>query len=85
MCLCSKGRTCGKFPKNHKAHTNIGGDDVRFTRMGLILGLCPIAAIAQSAVTIYGSIDTGVTMVSSKGGHSVALLDAGNMAPDRIG
>lgn len=85
MCLRSKGRTCGKFPKNRKAHKNIGEDDVKCIRMGLILGLCPIAAIAQSAVTIYGSLDAGVGYISNLHGSRTYIAEQGTFQADRFG
>lgn len=43
------------------------------------------SAFAQSNVTIYGSLDTGVAYVNNLGGGSVARVDQGTMQPDRIG
>lgn len=42
-------------------------------------------ALAQSNVTIYGSMDAGVAYVNNVGGKSVSRLDQGTMQPDRIG
>ncbi len=43
------------------------------------------SALAQSSVTIYGSLDAGVAYINNLNGGSVARLDQGTMQPDRIG
>ena len=44
-----------------------------------------LSAMAQSSVTIYGSMDVGTAYISNLGGASVARVDQGTMQPDRIG
>ena len=55
----------------------------------LLIGLAATglatAAFAQSNVTIYGSLDAGVSYINNLGGSSVSRLDQGTMQPDRIG
>jgi len=43
------------------------------------------AASAQENVTVYGSVDAGVSYVSNQRGGSSVREDAGNRSPDRIG
>jgi len=68
----------------------------RFAGTGALLALgatvCAAPACAQSSVTLYGIIDTGVVYQSSStslgstsGGHSVTKLATGIWAGDRIG
>ncbi|MFZ6648759.1 porin [Undibacterium sp. TJN25] len=42
-------------------------------------------AYAQSSVTIYGSIDAGVSYVNNQRGGSSVREDTGNRSPDRLG
>ncbi len=42
-------------------------------------------AVAQSSVTLYGSLDAGIAYVSNVGGHSKWMEEQGNMQPDRWG
>lgn len=49
------------------------------------LSVVSVGAMAQSSVTIYGSLDAGVAYINNLGGGSVARLDQGTMQPDRIG
>ena len=54
----------------------------------LFAGLCaglPVAAHAQSSVTLYGIVDAGVTWISNEGGHSATILDTGVMQGNRLG
>ncbi|WP_158598080.1 porin [Noviherbaspirillum saxi] len=40
---------------------------------------------AQGSMTIYGSIDSGVTHISNVAGTKLTRVDSGNRQPDRIG
>lgn len=46
---------------------------------------CPIAAVAQSNVTLYGMMDAGVDFVSNHGGSRDAVMDTGIMSPNLFG
>lgn len=46
--------------------------------------VCAVAH-AQSAVTLYGFLDAGVTYVSNEGGHSNVIMDTGNFVPNLFG
>lgn len=46
---------------------------------------CATNAYAQSAVTMFGFLDAGVTYVSNQAGHSNTLLDTGIYAPNLFG
>jgi predicted porin len=45
----------------------------------------PIVAHAQSSVTLYGIIDSGVDYVTNAGGHSLTALDTGILTPNLFG
>jgi predicted porin len=45
----------------------------------------PLGAHAQSAVTLYGLIDTGLTWVSNVGGKSTVVANDGIIQPSRFG
>ncbi|MBB3219588.1 porin [Pseudoduganella umbonata] len=42
-------------------------------------------ALAQSNITIYGSLDAGVAWIDNLNGSSTSRLDQGTMQPDRFG
>ncbi|WP_179402119.1 porin [Burkholderia guangdongensis] len=44
-----------------------------------------VAAHAQSAVTLFGFLDAGVTYVSNQGGHGNVMMETGNFAPNLFG
>ncbi|MGU7779316.1 porin [Burkholderia sp. PU8-34] len=45
-----------------------------------------MTSYAQSSVTLYGIVDTGVAYVSNEGGrHAIAMVGAGGDRPNRIG
>jgi len=50
----------------------------------VLLGL-PIAAQAQSSVTMFGLIDAGITYTSNQGGHHSFTEQTGIQAPDLFG
>ncbi|KWF63705.1 porin [Burkholderia pseudomultivorans] len=43
------------------------------------------SAFAQSSVTLYGSLDSGVAYVNNSGGHALFKANQSNMQPDRWG
>ncbi|HEY3597852.1 MAG TPA: porin [Paraburkholderia sp.] len=56
----------------------------------LLLGTTSIAASAQSSVTLYGTIDTGIDFVTNQktatgGGRPNWLMESGNLSTDRWG
>jgi predicted porin len=51
----------------------------------LPLGLVAMGAHAQSSVTLYGVIDTGVEYLNNKGGHSFVGLNEGIWGGERFG
>jgi len=56
--------------------------------ISLIVGLSfcvPMAAYAQSNVSIYGIIDTGIDYVTNVGGKSQASMETGVLTPNLIG
>lgn len=50
-----------------------------------MLTLTSVPAFAQSSVTLYGSVDAGVTYVTNERGGNNVRLDTGNRSPDRWG
>ncbi len=52
---------------------------------GVLLGACMVPAFAQSTVTLYGIIDTGLTYVSNEGGHHNIKEDDGIYYGNRWG
>jgi predicted porin len=48
-------------------------------------GACAAPAFAQSSVTLYGMMDTGITYVSNQGGHSNVKMDDGVNGPNLWG
>lgn len=57
-------------------------------RSALVLtafALCSTATQAQSSVTLYGSVDAGVTYVNNERGAHNVRVDSGNRSPDRWG
>nr|WP_322044683.1 porin [Paraburkholderia sp. J67] len=46
---------------------------------------CAASALAQSSVTLYGMMDTGITYVSNQGGHSNVKMDDGVNGPNLWG
>jgi len=50
-----------------------------------VLGACMSNASAQSAVTLYGIIDAGVTRVNNDGGNNRTTIEAGQMQVSRWG
>jgi GBP family porin len=46
---------------------------------------CPLAAHAQSSVTLYGLIDTGLSWLSNVGGKSEVVANDGIIQPGRFG
>jgi len=48
----------------------------------VLFGSASGAAFAQSSVTLFGTMDAGVTYVSNEKGHSAALLSTGNLIPN---
>ena len=51
------------------------------------VSLCTFAAgaQAQSSVTIYGIVDSGISYVSNSGGHSAWIFDTGVPQGNRLG
>ena len=47
--------------------------------------LAAAGAHAQTNVTIYGSLDAGISSVNNERGSSVTKLDTGNRSPNRLG
>ncbi|MBB3257430.1 putative porin [Paraburkholderia bannensis] len=47
--------------------------------------ICAGPALAQSSVTLYGIMDTGITYVSNQGGHSNVKMDDGVNGPNLWG
>jgi predicted porin len=52
---------------------------------GLIGAGMASGAWAQSSVTLYGSLDTGIAYINNAGGHPKWIEEQGNMQPDRWG
>jgi predicted porin len=59
------------------------------TTLVALAGTCCAAAHAQSSVTLYGTLDTGLDYISNQktaaGGKSNAMLESGNLSTDRWG
>ncbi|MBN3823196.1 porin [Burkholderia sp. Ac-20384] len=53
--------------------------------VGLLVISVSGAASAQSSVTLYGSLDSGVAYVNNSGGHALFKANQSNMQPDRWG
>jgi predicted porin len=53
--------------------------------LGAAAGAVASNAAAQDGVSIYGSIDSGITWISNAGGGRLSRVDSGNLQPDRIG
>ncbi|HEV3423980.1 MAG TPA: porin [Paraburkholderia sp.] len=63
---------------------------VMVTTLVALAGTCGSAAYAQSSVTLYGTIDTGLDYVSNQkstggAGHSNWMMESGNVSTDRWG
>ncbi|WP_233808806.1 porin [Paraburkholderia sp. HP33-1] len=59
---------------------------MRKTSLAIALGtLISVDATAQSSVTMYGMIDSGISYVSNQGGHSVLKFDDGVYTPNIFG
>lgn len=58
---------------------------LRGAALGLSMALASCGAFAQSSVTLYGSIDTGLDYVSNSGGKHLFQESAGKRQPDRFG
>jgi predicted porin len=62
---------------------------VMLTTLVALAGTCTTAAYAQSSVTLYGTLDTGIDYVSNQkatgGGHNNWMMESGNLSTDRWG
>lgn len=56
-----------------------------YAALAAIAAFASMGAMAQSSVTLYGLIDTGVMYVNNIGGHSAVLADPGEAAPNLFG
>ncbi|HTH62631.1 MAG TPA: porin [Paraburkholderia sp.] len=53
--------------------------------VGCLAAATPVLAHAQSSVTLYGIIDTGIDYVSNAGGHSLYAMSSGYNSGSRFG
>ena len=49
---------------------------------GVALAMAAGSACAQSSITLFGTMDAGVTYVSNEKGHSAVILSNGNNIPN---
>ncbi|WP_186137434.1 porin [Burkholderia gladioli] len=52
---------------------------------GALCAAVVTTAHAQSAVTLYGMLDVGITALSNDGGHRTAVMDSGVLVPNLFG
>lgn len=57
----------------------------RNTILTAVLLSCAGAACAQSSITIYGSVDAGLSSMDNQRGANAQRVDSGNRSPDRLG
>jgi len=50
--------------------------------VAIVLGCASGTVFAQSSLTLFGTMDAGVTYVSNEKGHSATLLSTGNLIPN---
>lgn len=55
------------------------------TLLGMLIYGAFGSAFAQSSVTLYGSLDSGLAYVNNSGGHALFEANQSNMQPDRWG
>lgn len=53
--------------------------------LGMLASCACGSASAQSSVTLYGSLDSGLAYVNNSGGHALFKANQSNMQPDRWG